>query len=119
MTDKELLEAEKLIADMRNVLTVLAGTTDEEKLIALVLEEVPPLFDRFDWLGVQRRLAIFGPEYISAWFQEVAVLLAIAQLAQRNPNYKRKLVDLAATNAPRADAILNKVEQALREMASK
>src|SRR5215471_18581970 len=113
MTDKEILEAQKFIADMRNVLTVLTGTTDADKLVAAVLEKVTPLFVRLGQFGVQRRIAIFGPD-ISVWFQEVAVLLPLAEMAQHRPGFKAKLVDAVASNVPRADAILDKSAQALR-----
>jgi hypothetical protein len=36
MTNNEILEAQKLIADMRDVLSALAGTTDEDKLVDAV-----------------------------------------------------------------------------------
>jgi hypothetical protein len=34
MTNEEILEAEKLIAGMRNDLSLIAGTTDADKLAA-------------------------------------------------------------------------------------
>jgi hypothetical protein len=54
MTDQEILEAEKLIADTRNVLTVLTGTADVEKLIPLVLEKVPRMTRSFIQLAYDR-----------------------------------------------------------------
>jgi hypothetical protein len=47
MTTQEIVEAEKLIAGMRDDLTVIAGTTDAEKLTALLLDKLPRMFDSF------------------------------------------------------------------------
>jgi hypothetical protein len=41
MTNAEVLESQNLIADMRADLALVAGTTDIEKLVALIVEKGP------------------------------------------------------------------------------
>jgi hypothetical protein len=109
MTTDQIDEAQNLVADMRNVVADLNGVTDAEQLTTLVLEKVPPMFERFDQLRTPRRLEIFGPVDVSLWFRDVAELLAFAQIVQRRPEYMEKLVPLAATNLPHAVEVLDRV----------
>jgi hypothetical protein len=119
MTDQEILEAQTPIADMRNVLTVLTGTTDADKLIALVLEKVRPLLGDV-YRVVQRMGAVSGLDHLDDRFNyPLSVLIATAEVVQREPEHKARLVDAVATNVPRIEAVLDKIAQALREKAPK
>jgi hypothetical protein len=122
-------EAEKLIADqiadMRNDLTALTGTTDEDKLIRLVLEKRQRVVVGFKQL---RRLVwrsarpIVVAEFhwaMNTVREELYTMAVLAQMAQRNPDYtaKVKLVDAVARRVALMDASLDKIAQALREKA--
>ncbi len=72
MTNEEILEAEKLIAGIRNDLTVLTGG--------------------------------------------LLIMMALAEMAERRPDYKMKLLDAVAKQAPIVEAILDKTVQTLREL---
>jgi hypothetical protein len=134
VTNEEILEAEKLIAHMRNDLTVLTSTTNEEKLIVLLNEKVPRMVGSF-WrlyrqnetlkklpdglLLIRYRLNVFMSTQDLSWFQNhVGVMLAIGEMAERRPDYKARLIETVAKNAPLVDAILDKVAQIIRALKS-
>jgi hypothetical protein len=115
MTSEETLQAEKQIAEMRNVLTVLTGITDVDKLIALVLEKVRPLLGDV-YRVVQRVGAVSGLDHLDDRFNyPLSVLIATAEVVQREPEHKARLVDAMATNVPRVQTILDKIAQELKQ----
>ena len=119
VTNEEILEAEKLIAHMRNDLTVLTSTTDVEKLAALVLEKAPPMICSFVRLRPRHRSKVFvGTQDLSRFQNGLAVMMALAEMAQRRPDYKAKLIDNVAKQAALVDAILDKVAQVIRALES-
>ena len=73
MTDQEILEAEKLIAGIRNDLTVLASTTDAEKLMALVLEKVERMMGSFNGLVIRHRPTVFVSVEDRSWLYNCSV----------------------------------------------
>jgi hypothetical protein len=108
MTDREILEAQKLIADMRNVLTVLMGTTDEDKLLALGREKVPGALKSFSQLYRRHKseLMITLEDHLAvegglAWFM--------------CPDDSPKATPGAVKLAHRVDKVLVKTAQALSE----
>jgi hypothetical protein len=119
INDQEILESQKLIADIRNVLTDLAGITDPEKLTALVLEKVPWMFDGFYQL-VRHRPTIFGSMSDCDTVNiGLAAMQSVAEMAKRDPDWKAKLIPAVAKLSPSIDATLDKVAQVLREKAPK
>jgi hypothetical protein len=113
MTDQEILEAEKLIADMRNDLALIAGTTDADKLAALVLEKAPHMVDSFTQVIQLGRVRDYQPMKMA-----MAEIFALADMAQRNPDYKAKLIDSVAKQVPIISSGFDKIAQALREKAA-
>jgi hypothetical protein len=121
MAKAEILEAQKLIADMKNILVVLAGATDADKLIALVREKGPRMVDKFEELGQQFRPTIFeeSPETLKGMESMAIWIVAIMSLSKRAvdlPDDKAKLVARVAEYAPRIMSGLDKVAQALNEL---
>jgi hypothetical protein len=134
VTNEEILEAEKVIAHMRNDLTVLTSTTNEEKPIALLNEKVPLMIGGF-WrlyrakeilktlpegrLLHRYRLNVFmSTQDLSRFQNHLAAMLAVGGMAQRRPDYKARLIEDVAKNATIVDAILDKVAQVIRALES-
>src|SRR5438045_9608218 len=107
MTEEEILEAEKAISCMRDYLSLIASTTDVEKLIPLVLESWKP--------GVCEHLnrlicrLVFICPYEHKDFQ--ALLLrdrivppaaAIRIRPDRADELKTSLTDIAAVDVPQS-----------------
>jgi hypothetical protein len=121
MTEEEILEAQKLIADMKNALAVLASATDADKVIALVREKGPRVVDNFEELGQQLRPAVFdenpetlkGLESMAMWIVEI---MSLTKSAVDLPDDKAKLVARWAEYAPRIMSGLDKIAQALKEL---
>jgi AcrR family transcriptional regulator len=119
VTNEEILEAEKVIAHIRNDLTVLTSTTDVEKLVALVNERFERMICSFgrlrrrDWPNV-----FMSIQDLSRFQNGLAVMMALAEMAQRRPDYKAKLIDSVAKQAALVDAILDKVAQVIRALES-
>ncbi|HST31842.1 MAG TPA: hypothetical protein VLK27_13500 [Chthoniobacterales bacterium] len=132
VTKEEILEAEKVIAHIRNDLTVLTSTTDVEELGALVNERVPRMIGSFHRLYRAKeilrtlpdgrllhlyRLNVFvSTQDLSRFQNGLAVMMAMAEMAQRRPDYKPRLIE--SLNAPIVDAILDKVAQVIRALES-
>jgi hypothetical protein len=120
VTNEDILEVKKLIASMRDDLNVIAGTTDVEKLIALVLEKVPRMLDNKIMIGLSNLI-----DYSA--LEELSVILTYAQMAQSRPEFKPKLVLTVTRKMPIVDAfwdridlaMLDKIAQALKEEATK
>ena len=98
---------------MRNVLTVLAGTTDTDKLVALVLEKVPRMFDSIYQLSRHQPMIFWSMSDCDTVNNGLAAMQSVAEMAQRDPDRKAKLIDTVEKFAPRVDAILDKIVQAL------
>jgi hypothetical protein len=121
MTKEEILKAEMRIAEMKNDLAVLTGTTDADKLIALVREKGPRMVDNFEELGQQLRPAVFdespetlkGMESMAMW---IVTIMSLTKSAVDFPDDKAKLVARWAEYAPRIMSGLDKVAQALNEL---
>jgi hypothetical protein len=121
VTNEEILEAEKAIADIRNDLTVLTSTTDVEKLVALVNERFERMICSFGRLRLRRRdwpNVFMSIQDLSRSQIGLAVMMALAQMAQRRPDYKAKLIDSVPKQAALVDAILDKVAQVIRALKS-
>jgi AcrR family transcriptional regulator len=121
VTNEEILEAEKAIAHIRNDLTVLTSTTDVEKLVALVNERFERMICSFGRLRLRRRdwpNVFMSIQDLSRSQNGLAVMMAMTEMAQRHPDYKVKLLDAVAKQAPLVDAILDKVAQVVRALKS-
>ena len=118
MTDQEILEAEKVIVGLKNDLTVIAGTTDAEKLVTLVRDNGRRMRDSFAQL-IHHTPMIFGSisDYDTVLIG-LLVLWSIPDQATRSVP-KAKLLSEVAQYAPRVDAVLVKTAQTLSEIASK
>ncbi len=117
MTNEEILEAEKLIAGIRNDLTVLTGTTDADKLVALAPEKADPMLRSFFQLQRRHRSTVLvSVQDLSRFQNGLLIMMALAEMAERRPDYKMKLLDAVAKQAPIVEAILDKTVQTLREL---
>lgn len=124
MTNEQIEEAQKLIASMRNHLAVLTGTTDANKLAALVLEKRLRILDGFKQL--RGRVWRFASPKAVAEFQwtmetvkeELYTIGALAHVAERNPDHKANLVEAVGKKVSSIDAHLDKIEHALSEKAN-
>ena len=118
MTNDEILEAQKLIAHMRNDLTVLTSTTDAEKLTALVHEKAMRMIGSLGRLRRRHRSTVLvSVDDLSRFQNGLAVMIAMAEMAERRPDYKAKLIEAVTKYAPIVDAILDKVAQVIRDPA--
>jgi hypothetical protein len=119
MTDEETLDAEKLNADMRNVLTVLTGTTDADKLVDLVNEKLTSMFSHLNELYVQHRSALMSGPDMDMANAGLGMIISTADMASLQSEYKARLIDTVAKWVPIVDAALDKIAQALRELEAK
>jgi len=110
MTTETILEAKKLLAEFRDVLTVL-GTIEKERLGGFVLEKMLPMFNRLQQqFKPLERQEIFGSEKVfGSWYEDASIILNLADAAQLRPILAEKLPAEIATRAPRAVAVLDKV----------
>ena len=116
MTRQEILEAEKLITGMRDDLTAMASTTDEDKLVNLVRDKVPPMGTNTFCQLVKHLESSFGHDFI---FQKVAdrdlTLLGLLLCdASSGDEYKKTLVARVAKYVPEIIADLNEISFKLR-----
>jgi hypothetical protein len=98
MTSEEILEAEKAIADMRNVLTVLTGTTDADKLVPLVLEKASLIIHTIEQI-LHGRSIVSGPDRDRLYYP-LQIMWSLAEMAERRLDYKAKLLDAVAKQVP-------------------
>jgi len=110
VTTEQIVEAQKAIADMRNVLTVLMDTTDVEKLAALVEEKVPLLIHNV------YKIAFKEPEIFRL---EPYSMVEIPMLKVTFNRPDEKLLNAVAKEVPAVIDVLDKMAQALRETATK
>ena len=80
MTNEQILEAQRLLSDIRNALTVLTSTTDEDTLFAIVMGRMPAIFHKWDRLSFRERMEIFGPEDVSLLHQPLATIYGFAEI---------------------------------------
>jgi hypothetical protein len=115
MTAQEILEAQELIADMRDDQSLIAGSSNDnaEKLPALALEKGKQMEHSF------RRLlqlsAINGEDYDEASYGWLAIKTA-GQLAGEGyygPAFMPELVKIVTQSLPRVHAVLEKIGQEL------
>jgi hypothetical protein len=110
MTNEEILGAQKLIADMRNVLAALAGTSDVDKLISLGREGFSPWIKSLNqliWTGAVSNDDVMPLRLDAVW--------ACAQLAEQSPKYRQNMVFAVNRNVPLVAAALDKIAQSLAE----
>ena len=127
MTNEEILQAQKLVASMREDLSLIAGTTDDaDKLAALIMEKFQSLYDRFSQLGRWGRATFGSDSDFDSVNYGLATFLALAQMVQRSPDgvdpdtnesHKAALVRRVGVRAPLVDATLDKTAQALKTAA--
>ena len=73
-------------------------------------EKEPIILYGFFQISLEKRLRIFGGvEGLEGWYDDVVVLGAVAEMAQRRPDFVEKLQAEVATKVPHAIAILDKV----------
>ena len=103
---------------MRADLSLIAGTTDAEKLTALVKEKALRMMCSLGRLRRRHRKSteLVTVDEMSRFQNGLAVMMALAEMMERRPDYKAKLVAGVAEWAPRVDAILDKIAKALIEM---
>ena len=111
MTDREILDAEKLIALMREDLSLISSAVDDvDRLVVLVTERVTRMFGKVT-------VSLFGgsvPDYESV-SHGLSVMYALATTVDLRPDNRARLVDVVGKYAPRIDAVLEKRAQALAE----
>jgi hypothetical protein len=118
MTDQEILEGQKLIASMRGDLSLIAGTTDIEKLIALVLEKKSRLDDDFlqlvelaqPWI----RASLDVSHDMESIQNAIVTITTYAQLASSRPDCRAELTKAVTYWAPVVNSTLGKVEILVR-----
>src|SRR5947207_1658959 len=109
MTNEQILEAENLLADIKNELSLIGGTTDVEKLLALVLGKMPHMVKSFLQLSRQRPelSGVDDVRKVSDWKtvnNALTVILAIGEMAERRPVYREKLSGIVAREASAVDS---------------
>jgi hypothetical protein len=109
VTNEEIVEGEKLIADMRHVLSVLRGTADAEKLVLLARDKWSPWMrslTKLYQLGVVSHDDIMTLRMDTVWGAAVE--------SERRPDLKSKLTEFVTKEARRVDCILNQTAESLR-----
>jgi hypothetical protein len=113
MTNEQILEVEKLIADIR-VDLALIGTTDADKSAALALK----MLRSVDRVLRHIPMAIVSAPDRDVFYNPAIILLAAAEMAERSSDYEAKLVDAVAKQVPLAEANLDKLAQLLKDGGS-
>jgi hypothetical protein len=114
MTSQEILEAQSLIAGIRDDLSLIASTTDVERLIPLVLEKTEHIRLSFLQFVSSHPSILNGVEDPDVAQSGWMAMKAYAELAQDRPEHKAHLFDNVSKLAHRIEAILDKIEQALK-----
>ena len=91
MTNEEILEAERLIAGIKSDLAIIAGATNAEEIANLVLEKMPGVVGSVGQLWRDSRAKFESAEEFTRVQNGMAILLAFADMAQREPEYHKKL----------------------------
>jgi len=113
MTDQEILEGQKLIASMRADWALIAGTTDTEKLIAMVLEKKARLDDDFlrlvelDQPWIRARLDVSYE--IDSIQNAMLTITTYAQLAASRPDCRAELTKIVAEYVPAINSSLDRL----------
>lgn len=114
MTDQEILKGQKLIASMRGDLSLIASTTDTEKLIVLVLEKKARLdgdFLRLVELAQPWIRARLDVSYeIDSIQNAILTITTYAQLASSRPDCRAELTKAVTYWVPVVYSALGKVE---------
>jgi len=113
MTNEEILEAEQLIAVVRADLRRIAST-DAEELPAVVLDRATRIYWSLSRQFMRRHELISGAE-CDDLTMPLAIMVASAERAQRQPDDTAKLVNAVAKQAPRVNSGLDKIEHRLKE----
>ena len=118
MTDQEIIEAEKLIADTRNVLTVLTGITDADKLVPHVLRYGPRVDENLrQLLSMRVVLRSAPPRTLQSALEGITIMMAGASAAFRNPDrFSADVVEKVGAAMRQADAALDKIAQELKTL---
>ena len=109
VTNEEMLEAEKLIADMRRMLDILRGTADVEKLISLARDEWSQWIRS---LGRLYQLGAVSDDEIMTLRMDSFWVVAVG--LERFPDLKQTFPDLVAKEALSVDGILKQSAESLR-----
>ena len=115
VTDQEILEAEKLIARMRDDLSHIAGLTDPDKLADLAKrvmgssEQLLHFFTPFDGRYVPQG------HYFDQMADGLIAIIVITERCNVIPEYKDKLIAAVEKNVPVAISALDKIARALAE----
>jgi len=88
MTNEEIIEAERLITSIKSDLAIVAGgATNAEERANLVLEKVPDILVSLAQLAE----ILESAEDYSRIQDGMSILLALAEMAQRRPEYHEML----------------------------
>src|SRR2546421_5592223 len=91
MTNEEIIEAERRITNIRSDLAIIAGTNNAEEIAKLVLEKMPGIVDSLSQVWRDSRAKFESAEEFTRVQNGMAILLAFADMAQREPEYHKKL----------------------------
>jgi hypothetical protein len=124
MTNDEILEAEKVIANsiegVRDYLSLIATTTEVEKLFALVLEkkhggQLSRIWDLKEIIYPQLTIVDDYLGEIAGCLDKIYMPAVGAEAApQRADEFKKRMMD-GVKDLPRAHAALDKIAQELKQ----
>jgi hypothetical protein len=106
VANDELLDSEKLLAEMKSDLDALKAVSDPELLTPLALKTVPRMINSYQRLVQPVPMAIISGPDRDLFYRPLIMLLAAAEMAERRSDWKAKLADRLVEYAPQITANL-------------
>jgi hypothetical protein len=118
MTSEQILEAQKLVAGIKDDLSLIAGTTDPDKLYALVEEKREPLLGgKFYPLGsLIKSVKSLAWNHILIMNELLPIMAYSGDIQRRSDHSKERLVEIVAEHAPFVKAELDKMAEVLNPL---